>query len=202
MKIKKTLKKIKSSESTISTFMGIFVVLIVGFLMVKYFQGPGKPSESLPKTTESSPAEESKSFNGEEENSLPSPEPLINLPADHTITKGDNLWKIAEKYYGSGYNWVDIAKENQILNSDKINEGMVLKIPSVKVRVALGQLISLKVTKTPITEEKYQVVKGDSLWNICLRAYGDSFRWPEIAKVNGLKNPSLLYVGTVLTLPR
>jgi len=42
LNLKKILKKIKLAESSISTLFGFIVVLIVGVLIFKYFQGAGK----------------------------------------------------------------------------------------------------------------------------------------------------------------
>lgn len=48
---------------------------------------------------------------------------------------------------------------------------------------------------------KYRVVKGDSLWMIAAREYGDPTVWPEISKANQLPNPDLILVGMSLHLP-
>ena len=53
-----------------------------------------------------------------------------------------------------------------------------------------------------ITANTYTVVRGDNLWNIAVRAYGDGFKWTEIAKANNLANPSLIHSGNVFKLPR
>ncbi len=49
----------------------------------------------------------------------------------YTVQAGDTLWSIAQKFYKSGYNWVDIAKANNIELSHLISEGMELVIPEV-----------------------------------------------------------------------
>ena len=49
----------------------------------------------------------------------------------HTVAKGETLWALAAKYYGSGAQYVRIynANTNQISNPNKINVGQVLTIP-------------------------------------------------------------------------
>ncbi|MEE9212733.1 MAG: LysM domain-containing protein [Phycisphaeraceae bacterium] len=47
----------------------------------------------------------------------------------------------------------------------------------------------------------YVVQKGDTLWSIARRNYGDGQRWKEIAEANGIANPSRLRAGQTLVLP-
>lgn len=51
-----------------------------------------------------------------------------------------------------------------------------------------------------ITPKTYTVVKGDTLWDIAARFYGSGTKWGEIAEKNGITNPKLLQIGTVLYL--
>jgi len=53
-----------------------------------------------------------------------------------------------------------------------------------------------------ITGDKYVVVAGDSLWTIAIRAYGDGYKWVDIAKANELANPDIIHAGNEFTLPR
>ena len=46
----------------------------------------------------------------------------------------------------------------------------------------------------------YTVKKGDTLWDIAFRFYGDSTKWGIIAEKNGVSNPRTLQIGTVLQL--
>ncbi|MDR5771375.1 MULTISPECIES: peptidoglycan-binding protein LysM [unclassified Caballeronia] len=50
----------------------------------------------------------------------------------HTVVAGDNLWKIAEKYYGSGAKNDVIFEANKpmLKSPDKIYPGQVLRIPA------------------------------------------------------------------------
>ncbi len=49
--------------------------------------------------------------------------------------------------------------------------------------------------------KSYTVVKGDCLWNIAKRYYGDGSKYPVLAKVNNISNPNFIKVGQVLTIP-
>jgi 5'-nucleotidase len=51
------------------------------------------------------------------------------------------------------------------------------------------------------TVSKYTVVKGDTLQKIAARKLGNSNRWTEIAKLNGIKDPIHLKVGAKINLP-
>ena len=51
--------------------------------------------------------------------------------------------------------------------------------------------------------DKWLVQRGDCLWNIAKRVYGNALRWPEIAAANGRKttgNP-IIYDGEYLVIP-
>lgn len=47
----------------------------------------------------------------------------------------------------------------------------------------------------------YTVVKGDTLWGICRRAYGDGKLAWKLAAANGIKNANLIFPGQVVKLP-
>src|ERR1700710_3143702 len=51
----------------------------------------------------------------------------------HTVVSGDNLWKIADKYYGNGAKNEVIFEANKpmLKNPDKIYPGQVLRIPAL-----------------------------------------------------------------------
>jgi LysM repeat protein len=50
----------------------------------------------------------------------------------YTVQKGDTLWSISRKFYGTGKNWRKIFKANQDVMSapDKVRAGIELKIPA------------------------------------------------------------------------
>jgi len=189
MDLKDLLKKIKLSEQTISTILGGLVILVVGILIFNYFRSTGNK-------TGLQGANESTVVSPEKENAGITPE---GLPTTYKVAKGDHLWAIAEKFYGSGYNWVDIAKENHLTNPNRIFVGQEIIIPKVESKKAL---VAAEKTKESISGTSYTVVKGDHLWGIAVRAYGDGYKWVEIAKANKLANPNIIHPGNVLTLPR
>ena len=47
----------------------------------------------------------------------------------------------------------------------------------------------------------YTVRRGDTLWSIAMRTYGNGRRWQEIAQANSIANPQVLRVGQMLVLP-
>ncbi len=186
---KKFLKNLKLSESYISMALGLLVVVVIGILLFNFFTGRGKVNVG--------------NLGGEKTQQGQQTEGTASLPTTYTVAEGDTLWSISEKYYKSGYNWVDIAKENNLANADFLEAGQKLTIPNVKPIAPETAAAPEALKKDPsITNSSYTVVEGDNLWNIAVAAYGDGYKWPEIAKANKLENPDLIFTGNVLTLPR
>lgn len=125
---------------------------------------------------------------------------------EYTITKGDSLWKIAEKYYNDGNKWIDIAKANNLDNPSLLTSNKTLVIPNV---LAAEETVEQKSPTEEVQEvnavvntTKYTVEPGDSLWSIAQSVYGDGDKWIEIAKANNLSHPSVIHHGNELTIPR
>ena len=53
----------------------------------------------------------------------------------------------------------------------------------------------------PVAPKVHVVARGDTIWSIALRYYGDGQRWREIAAANGNIDPKKLAVGQRLILP-
>lgn len=133
----------------------------------------------------------------------PSPVPSVDKNAKiHSVASGENLWTIAEKYYKSGYNWVDIQRANNLSNPGVIRVGMKLTIPNVAAKTTTIQVADTTDFGPEITGTTYKVEKGDHLWGIAVRAFNDGYRWVEIARVNNITTPSIIQPGLVLKLPR
>ena len=185
--LKNLLKKLRLNEAAISTFLGGLVVVVVSVLVYNYFSGVNQPA------TETAQTETAVTL--VEENGEMVPE---NLPAKHTVAAGEDLWHISQKYYESGYNWVDIAKENNLANANIISVDQELTIPRVGVKTPA------EPEAASIGTDEYLVQKGDFLWKIALKAYGDGYQWTKIWEANQelIPNPNVIEAGTLLKLPR
>lgn len=203
-KIKQLLKTIKLNESMLSMLFGVVTVLLIGILIVRMYTA-NKPAEI---TQEADKTEVMTEKVGdvvvekmEDGTKVPT-----ELPEKVIVEKGQHLWAIATKYYGSGYNYVDIAKANKLSNASEIEVGQELVLPKVAV-IEVGTTKSATastMTEIPnkIDGDTYTVVKGDHLWSIAVRAYGDGYKWVEIAKANNITHSNYIEVGQVLKLSR
>lgn len=204
--LKSALKNLRLNESTLSTILGALVTVVIGILIFNYFKQIGKVEQisEEPAATSETVKQAGVEFEKTEEGKLV-PQ---NLPLVHKIKAGESLWKIAENYYGSGYNWVDIVQENKLETPDLLAVGQELNIPKAeakqltKVEAVKGGEIASASTVLPIEGNSYKVVQGDNLWTIAVRAYQDGYKWPEIATANNLVNPNYLEVDQELKLPR
>lgn len=201
--IKSFLKSIRSNESFISTLLGVAVVITVGSLLFNYFKS--KPTTQLPQNDVD--ISEIKTENLDQLNGKPS----LTSGNIHDVLAGETLWSISEKYFKSGYNWVDIASANKIKNENLIEKGQKLIIPDVaakKQTVMMGKEIKVEITaaETKVqTESEYVVKSNDSLWKIAVNIYGDGYQWVKVYQANKAKigrNPNLLISGTKISLPK
>lgn len=220
--MKNILKSFKLNENNISMLLGAAVIVIVGFLVVNYFRNIEDNGITLPSGGTSTE------------------QAAIKLPTSHIVGSGETLWSIAEKYYRSGYNWVDIQKENNLSNASVITKGQTLVIPNVEARTATTKSSQLLAEATPsaspiaivsptpteaaipstisgttkggtenvltggtqISGDTYTVVHGDNLWTIAVKAYGNGYKWAQIANANKLVHPGTIHAGNILQIPR
>ena len=59
----------------------------------------------------------------------PPPPPPPPAPRTYTVVSGDTLWAIAERFYGDGSKYQQIADASGVPNPDLIHPGQVLTIP-------------------------------------------------------------------------
>ncbi len=198
MELKAILKTVKLYESTISMILGALVLAVAAFLVFSYFR-----NLKVGQTT-----------------SLGAQNETVQVTT-HTVVEGETLWSIAEDYYNDGFAWTKIAEANSLSKPGNIEKGTQLTIPDAETKALVSETttrtkeetssVSTTVSEVKvdvanvtnaISANSYTVSKGDSLWSIAVRAYGDGYKWTEIAKVNNLKNPNVIFTGTPLILPR
>lgn len=113
-----------------------------------------------------------------------------DILAVHRVAAGDDLWSLAEQYYGDGSTWRQIALANAVLAThgpDDLEVGWRLVIPAQ--RAAAGPYVV--------------AVPGDTLSGLAARHLGGPDHWPDLYEANRavLSDPDDLEIGTVLQLP-
>jgi len=194
-RIKNILKFFKLNENTISTVMGGIVVVVIAGLIFNYFRTTNLKSWRGTLLSDKEAA-----------TTLKNDDKLI---ATYKVVKGDDLWHIAEKFYRSGYNYVDIMNENKITGKGVIVAGQELRIPKVEAKKITVVETKEEISKTDgksvtsIAIGEYTIQKGDTYWSIAVRAYGDGFQWPKIYWANKalFSNPDLIFAGTKILIP-
>lgn len=79
-----------------------------------------------------------------------------------------------------------------------------IKIAASKPKATVQQTRAAETSPAPAASQTYTVVKGDCLWNIAKRFYGNGAKYTVIYNANkGVigGNPNLIYPGQVLTIP-
>lgn len=73
----------------------------------------------------------------------------------------------------------------------------------VKQETPKATVETQRPAETAPQKKTYTVKKGDCLWNIAKKYLGNGAKYTEIYNLNKdkIKNPNLIYVGQVLTLP-
>lgn len=104
----------------------------------------------------------------------------------------------------------------KLLKTIKLNESSISMILGLVVVILVGSLIVkyLKTNKGRIPQEllsgtnsietsakTHKVAKGENLWNISVKYYGNGFKWVDIATENKLENASIIEIGQELTIP-
>lgn len=114
----------------------------------------------------------------------------------YTVQRGDTLWKIAEKFYGTGMYWRQIYEDNKnvISNPNRIYAGQELVI-RVTTYISKGMDESGEAIY-------YIVEKGDTLSEIAKKIYGKRRYWRKIYKANKIiSDPNHIYVGQRILIP-
>lgn len=202
-------EKLNLTDSYASLLLGIVAVVILSFLVVAFIRS--QKSSQLVKTDSKTKKESLLESQKRDKNENSSTLGDIKPQTTYIVKEGDTLWSISERAYKSGYNWVDIAVANKLQDPSIIHSDNKLIIPNVTPKTPTVETTSNQINKTVIVQgsvsssissTSYEVIKGDDLWDIAVRAYGDGYKWIDIAKTNNLANPDIIEAGQVLKLPR
>jgi nucleoid-associated protein YgaU len=117
----------------------------------------------------------------------------------HVVEAGDDLWSLAEHYYGRGQEWRRIAAANPDRltgGPDRLRVGWRLVVPDV------GGSDGARRTSGS-AGSSVRVRSGDTLSSIAARTLGHADRWDELYRANRdqLSDPDVLPVGLSLRLP-
>ncbi len=188
----KKLLMLTIKEKYVSLFLGIVVSLIISLITYKIFLKNIKINLAfkLPEFKFGSKTVKTKVV-------------TKKLLKTYIVVEGDDLWNIAEKFYGSGFNAYDISVANKIAESSTLEVGTKLVIPQVTPRQpTVGDISTGTNSQITYIENKYIVQPGDSLSIIAQKVYGDLFAWPKIMNANNLLTPDSINAGMVLIIPR
>ena len=183
----------QSNQSKVSMVLGGLIILVAGILIFNYF--------NKSQTADLGPAQTTQSENTVEQDIAPE-----KLPGKYTIKEGDTLFSIAQKYYGDGYKYTNIASANNLTDPNAIEKGQVITIPTLDSQPVIETVEATMENQTSwgakIEANSYTVAEGDWLSKIAGRAYGDIFSYDKIAKANNITNPNVIEPGMVLVIPR
>lgn len=137
----------------------------------------------------------------------------------YVVKPGESVSSIARDQLGSMDYTDEIVALNNLENPNQLEVGQEIILPDVSegseteettegeamqneeaTEAQEGEMSATSTDK--ITGDTYTVKKGDELFKIAERAYGDGKRYMEIVKANNLRNPDDIEVGMVLKIPR
>lgn len=112
----------------------------------------------------------------------------------YTVRPGDSWWSVAEKKLGGGWYMSSLAELNGRTLDSILYPGEVLRLrPAASTPEA--------APAPAVTEDgTYTVKPGDTLSGICQRELGNAMLYREVAELNGIVDPNLIYPGQVIRL--
>ncbi len=193
--------KTRSRSNLAAGALALGVIVLAFFLINSFIQNSPDSKTDKPKEKETTTSTQTKLENTDKSRSQV-----------HIVVRGENLSKLAEKYYGDKNKWTVIAAENKISDPNLITVGTNLNIPDLESQTSsINTQTPPKVESTSPTVNQpktYTVVRGDTLWEISQHFYsGDGYQWFRIRDANSSKvgllpnGRPLITPGTVLTIP-
>ncbi len=144
-------------------------------------------------------------------------DPATKLPVRvHIVRKGETLWSIAEKYYGTGFVHQELLAFNRsrVRTVKDISPGLNLLIPdrselglAPREQAPRAHASSTQAKLAPpvakMSPRTYTVRKGDTLSEISQKLLGTSKRWEEILSLNDdkLDEATDIAIGMTLKIP-
>lgn len=103
------------------------------------------------------------------------------------VQPGDSLWRLAQRYFGKGERWAELARLNpQLQNPSFLRPGDVLHLPSA----------------VPQDVKKVVIRPGDTLWTLARVELGTSLALSCVAHANPqLQSVDQIRVGDVVVFP-
>lgn len=141
----------------------------------------------------------------------PAPEPPRSLT--HVVRSGETLSAISKKYYGTTANWQAIleANANVVREPRDLRPDMKLVIPATSALMASvpsslpeqRSVLSARAPEASSSARSHAVVKGDTLFRIALKYYGDGSRYRDVLAANRalVSKPQDLRPGMKLVIP-
>lgn len=127
---------------------------------------------------------------------------VIRNTASGGFIDGEDIGVSLESYTikESATNGIDVVvsitlKEHVVYGSKKVEVGNGNEITVTGNR-------DTSSSPNPSQNTSYTVVKGDTLWHIAKRYYGDGSLYNKIAVANGISDPNKIGIGMVVVVPK
>ena len=124
--------------------------------------------------------------------------PVVGLAQDYTIQPGDTLRKISQQFYGRNDYYDEIAFLNGISDPNQIRAGDIIYLPNDYRELEFCGQDDKWVDNNILY---YTFGKGDTLWGLANKFYGDGMYWKCLADYNGITNPKKVRDGKVIMIP-
>ena len=138
----------------------------------------------------------------------------FNFTIDRSKPNGTNLYDYKEKVVIDDYTPKEGASQGlDVMVSIKLTQYKEGNFKTVKIEKKKNGKKKIKTKKkrqvhnAPMSDGKaktYKVVKGDSLWLIAKKFYGDGSKYKKIKEANKskLKRGNMIFSGQILTIPK
>ncbi|MBN1572202.1 MAG: peptidoglycan-binding protein LysM [Deltaproteobacteria bacterium] len=139
---------------------------------------------------------------------------FIKTAGEAIFKKGDkkeeNIEKHIKERMGGQVKSIEAKVEDGVVtltgvcdSQDTIEKVILLAGNIEGVESVNGDGLKVESGKAGDESEFYTIVKGDSLWKIAKKYYGDGNKYPVLFEANRevIKNPDLIYPGQVIRVP-